>query len=928
MAAPAWRFLSIRWRIIMVASLVLVVTAGIFSWQQQLSLKHQFAQDQSAYRDRARDMAGRLFLLQANQMQVLGRMLSDLPSVREAMLAHDQARLEHVVGALWPELNLGQGLAAVAFFDARQRPLATWGEIANPRTLALRAQDAMVREAPMSWLECGAGCAYQTVLPIVHEGRDLGSVAIVSGLENIILDLRRLSGAEVAVLTGPRRGGAWPLADMQVLSASGGEKVQVLVKMALAGRWSKDYFRTEQGGRIHHVMVFSVPVEGDKQSHLAVIADVTQQDNAIESAAQRNLAWGAAVLGVAMLLLFALLRPAMGRIRQISLSLPLLGQEQYQEVREACDTQRRFWLRDEIDDLNQLFLELADRLEYLRAEARRHADSLSAQASQLERERDFVSGLLDTAPVLIVTIAADGRVRLANVQAVMSCGQPASQIMGRQFSELFMEEWQRPSHDELMVRMEAGAIVHEEGTIQRPDGQTRAIVWFYSCLAQEGQTQTYLAVGLDVTEHRLAERRLSLLSDHDSVTGLLNRRAFKHALDELLHLGGHGVLLVCDIDEFKSVNEMGGHELGDAVLMECAHHIQTLVPPPRHVARLGGDDFALVFPDLDAADAIVMARALNQAFLHSMGRMEGVSSRHMSASIGVVAYPEHGTSSDLLLANAEIALTQAQAKGHGSWHLYSSDDPYREVAGRRAHWRSEVEQALDEKRLVQHFQPIQHIESGHISHYEALLRLKSRDGTLVPPGLFIDVAESTGLIRRIDRWVIDATVAFASAHPDIKVALNLSSRSFDDDVAFETMQAALARHGVDGGQLLIEITETAALANFSSATRVMAKLRGLGCAFGLDDFGVGYSSFQYLKELPVDFVKIDGSFIKGLTLNADDVVFVKALNDAVKGYGKTTVAEFVEDAATLDILRQIGVDYAQGYLIGRPGPELLQPAAS
>jgi EAL domain-containing protein (putative c-di-GMP-specific phosphodiesterase class I) len=189
------------------------------------------------------------------------------------------------------------------------------------------------------------------------------------------------------------------------------------------------------------------------------------------------------------------------------------------------------------------------------------------------------------------------------------------------------------------------------------------------------------------------------------------------------------------------------------------------------------------------------------------------------------------------------------------------------------------------------------------------------------------VAESTGLIRRIDRWVIEAVVAFvARQEAEVKVALNLSSRSFDDDVAYETMKTALEKHGVSGSRLLLEITETAALANFSSATRIMAQLRGLGCAFGLDDCGVGYSSFQYLKELPVDFVKIDGSFIKGLLLNQDDVVFVKALNDAVQGFGKYTIAEFVEDEATLAILRDIGVDYAQGYLIGRPAPELLNAA--
>jgi diguanylate cyclase (GGDEF)-like protein len=428
------------------------------------------------------------------------------------------------------------------------------------------------------------------------------------------------------------------------------------------------------------------------------------------------------------------------------------------------------------------------------------------------------------------------------------------------------------------------------------------------------------------------ERNLRLLSEHDSVTGLFNRRAFKRELDSLLASNARGMLMLFDIDEFKAVNESGGHEAGDFVLAECARHIHSLQPHPRLAARLGADDFALVLTDISPAEAIVLARGLN----HGLASVSPIASpdakrensmvtyARITSCVGLVMFPEHGGNADTLLANAEIALSQARAKGHGSWHLYTLDDPYREAAGRRAYWREQVERGLDEAGFVMHFQPIQHIVSGHIGHYEALIRLHGADGKLIPPGMFIDVAESTGLIRRIDRWVIDTVVAFVAAQaPDIKVALNLSSRSFDDDVAFETMQAALARHNVAGNRLLLEITETAALANLSSAIRIMGKLRGLGCAFGLDDFGVGYSSFQYLKEMPFDFVKIDGSFVKGLTLRPDDVVFVKALNDAVKGYGKSTIAEFVEDEATLNILRDIGVDYAQGYLIGRPSPKLL-----
>lgn len=917
-------FLSVRLKVLLLAGLSLAVITAAFTWLVLHQLDERQQTTQAEHRLRSVELLGRLFQQQSARLQSLGTLVSDLPGVRQSLRKGDHGMLGEVFDPFWSDLNLTHGLDRVAFVAPDGIILGEWGAAdasGYTKRLSLEAGRA---EAPTYWLECNQRCQYITAVPLVDHGLFVGTVVLATGLQDLVLDFRRLSGAELGVVDFHNPGTGIG----QIISVSGGAAYEELLKNLSPREVGEDFFKVHRGLRHYRLFRFKAPVQGASDIHFFAMGDVTAEYLEMESAIRTSLGLGALFLILSLGLLYAMLRPTMNRLHQAINALPLLGEERYEEARSAFKQdigEKRY--RDEVDSLADLTFALANTLEGLHALSRQHTASLQAQAEQLEKERDFVAGLLDTAPVLILTYGRDGRIRLANVHAVRTSGYQAGELAGRSYLELFMVGQQRDHHRGLMNRLVSGDVFHSESSFIRPDGVERDVVWFHSSLEDKEGERAYLSVGLDVTDYRQVERSLMLLAEHDSVTGLYNRRAFKRELDTFLANGMHGVLILCDIDEFKSVNEAGGHETGDRVLVEFARHIDNLHPKPALAARLGGDDFALVFPDMNTAEAIVLARGLNQVVAYAGGDPENGAKSRLSASVGIVLFNESGITADSLLANGEIALAQARAKGHGSWHLYSGDDPYREVAGRRAHWRAEVEQALDEHRLVMHYQPILHITSGHVGHYEALLRLKSRDGTLIAPGLFIDVAESTGLIRRIDRWVIEAVVAFvAEQEADIKVALNLSSRSFDDDVAFETMKASLEKHGVSGSRLLLEITETAALANFSSATRIMAQLRGLGCAFGLDDFGVGYSSFQYLKELPVDFVKIDGSFIKGLLLNQDDVVFVKALNDAVQGFGKYTIAEFVEDEATLAILRDIGVDYAQGYLIGRPAPELLNTA--
>lgn len=918
---------GLRWQVILLATLVLALMAGAFAWQQHLRLTRDFDAQRVATGQRQNDLLRQLFADESARLQTLSGLLAHVPDLRRGLLMGGQAEVQAAFEAQWSELNLGTSLELARFFDHTGRRLAAWGVEIDAAGLERLALQAGRQELPVQWLSCSSQCVYFSAVPIVERGRYVGSIVLGSGLQDLILAFRRLAGAELAVISPLSAEGRAHLPALRgyLVSVSGDPRYAgILQRLTAADRVAGEYQSISQD-RHYRIRVLPSPLP-DSPAEFVVIEDVTQQIAGIRAAVKGNVIWGGSVLILAILLLYLILMPIMRRFRRMTQALPLLGEGRYGELRAALPSPAGP-IRDEIDELGRVANRLANTLEYLDGLTRRQVEQLAHQAEALQRERDFITGLLDTAPALIVTHAADGHIQLANAHAIRASGRDTQDLNRLGFIEGFFSLDQHASLRALLEGLKPGEIRHSEGHFQRPDGSEREVVWFHSLYAstpEVGDTRR-LSVGLDVTAHKQAERRLSMLLDHDAVTGLLSRSAFQRELDMLLKSAhGNGALFICDIDEFRAVNEVSGHERGDAMLALFALKATTHEPLPTLAARLAGDEFAFYYTGMSVAEAIVVARQLNQSLV-GIGPGLGLPKHSFTSCVGIAFTQDTLLHADGLIANAESALTQARRKGEGNWHLYSPHDPYQADKGRRVYWSDELERALAEKRLALHFQPILDLKTRLVSHWEALIRLHGSDGSVVMPGQFMGVAEATGLVRRLDRWVIaeaTRTVRHALHAPGIRLALNLSGRSLDDDETLETLRHCLAQQGISGDRFILEITETAALADIKSAARLMARYRELGCAFSLDDFGVGYTSFQYLKELPVDSVKIDGSFVVGLKRNRDDQVFVKALTDAVHGFGKKVVAEFVEDGETLDILQAYGVDYAQGYYIGRPSSKL------
>lgn len=426
-----------------------------------------------------------------------------------------------------------------------------------------------------------------------------------------------------------------------------------------------------------------------------------------------------------------------------------------------------------------------------------------------------------------------------------------------------------------------------------------------------------------------AEARLRYMVDHDPLTGLLNRRAYERILTEHLARGeryGHeGAVLMLDLDEFKQVNDTLGHSAGDDLIVRVGTALAERLRSTDTVARLGGDEFAILLPKGQRGEAEQVAASLLETIrAERSARGPKGRARPISASVGVAPLAGlNGVTAEEALINADLAMYDAKEGGRNRFETYGGSNSKAGIEA-RLEWVERIRTSLEEDRLTLHAQPVVHAASGETTQLELLVRMIGSDEELIMPASFLPVAERFGLIGDIDRWVVTRAIQMLGEqgqlgrHP--KVEINLSGYSLGDPDLAEHIDLELRSAEVDPTQLIFEVTETAAIGNIQAAQYFAEQLAGLGCRFALDDFGAGFGSFYYLKHLPFDYIKIDGEFVRHLVNDETDRLVVKAVVELARGLGKRTIAEFVGDEATVIALRQLGVDYLQGYHLGKPAP--------
>jgi diguanylate cyclase (GGDEF)-like protein len=553
------------------------------------------------------------------------------------------------------------------------------------------------------------------------------------------------------------------------------------------------------------------------------------------------------------------------------------------------------------------------------------------------RTRALLQQLYGHADYCVLLLGPGGEIVWENAAAGRHPAAEFESLRGRLFGELLELDPRRYESLMRLNRLLAGELktLQHEAEWHSRRGEEHVFEWRHTRVAAgptgSDDEAVCLTIGFEVTSQKCEERRLISLADRDPLTGLYNRRRFEDSFEKVLARASryqHGVaLLYFDIDNFKLINDLSGHKVGDEIIQKVAQVLKQSIRASDLPVRQGGDEFAVVMEEVDID-------TVNAAVQHFSERLSSVRFRRndrlnsISCSIGVALYPEHGSTMGQLMANADMAMYRAKAESRSrtNWVLYDASFTDLDMLSEQMKWKERLQTALREERLLLFYQPIMQLKDGRVTHCEALMRMIGEDGHLVMPGEFIVHAERTGLINELDRRGVDIALMHMSQlrvqGRKPRVSVNVSTKTLQAGGFYEFLKQRLEYSNVPGELLTIEITETAAIDGIDKMGDLLHRISSLGCRFSLDDFGAGFSSWLNLRKLPINFLKIDGSFVRHVTESPDDPLFVRAINEVSQGLHIKTVAECVEDVRTLETLRSLGVDYVQGFLVGRPTERL------
>jgi diguanylate cyclase (GGDEF)-like protein/PAS domain S-box-containing protein len=556
------------------------------------------------------------------------------------------------------------------------------------------------------------------------------------------------------------------------------------------------------------------------------------------------------------------------------------------------------------------------------------AGSLHDSRAELRESEQRFRALVHHASDVFTVISADAVIRFQSPAIRQVLGYPPEEIIGRSFLDL-VEPDDRDTASELFERCRGrpGSPTVAEVRM-RPLGDEQAPRRFEMTATDLLRDPTVGGLVLnyrDVTERALYEERLSQQAFHDALTGLPNRALFQDRLDQALRQRGQNVgLLFVDLDHFKVVNDSLGHEAGDQLLREVAQRLAGCLRDGDTLARLGGDEFTVLMPDLaDPNDAELVATRIERR-LEPPFELPG-QSVFVTASIGIATGAAQHDRSEALLRDADAAMYEAKARGRSGHAVFDPTMHARAVA--RLAIETDLRKAIDHDQLELHYQPIMWLDGRQIVGLEALVRWRRPDGSLVPPGEFIPIAEETGLIRSIGRWVLhEACRQLARWRAELpqaaalSMSVNVSARQLQDASIVEDVESALRETGVDPGSLILELTESAVVENIEGAAATLQKLKWMSVQLAMDDFGTGYSSLSSLSRLPLDILKIDQSFVAQLDQDAEGRAIVYAIVSLATALGVRVTGEGIETASQLATLLELDCDHGQGFLLARPAP--------
>lgn len=933
------RYLSLLWKAILSISCATFIASGTIVLLGKLTLEKKYEQDRARiHRSYGQAFKGILSGIKSERVDLSWL----IPTLLDPSIPRVKAlnAISKLLDKNWFQIELVSDIESAYLFTKEGKLVDSWGNNEFANQFKAELEFVARNESPFDNIVCVDDCIHFHASPFLHNGDFIGIFIFGINLADTVLQMKNITGSNVGILTHISKPSKKKLLQIKPWSVNILALTELDKNSALLQEFSIRYpsglpkaaTKFESNGKMYELI--SLPFYDNNNTSLLIIEDISESFKALTNATALYALGGLLSLVLSGGLLTILLIKPSRRLKNVVNLLPLIARKQYALVTSELTHKKQSLFRDEIDVLESAAHELIDTLKELDEQVIQRTLRLSDQALELQNEKNFIDKILDTTQVIILTIDSAGIISSTNKYAEQLIGYQENELIGKKFTDLFMTE-------EISEFIQASKIYlvekrkktfQFECPIHTVEGSELYISWFLSPLvvdeSNSNKIPDTLVVGLDLTERKRSENQLTWLAEHDPLTSLYNRRKFEKELDQAIAIATRynhsSAIIFFDIDQFKYVNDSSGHQIGDELLNKVAEKLQQTTRKSDVVARFGGDEFIILAPNITQRHAEDLVQKLCSE-MTTVVVTDGNEQHRVSISAGLLMFPEQNCSAQDLLASVDIAMYRAKEQGRGGWSLANNEDINRLEIRKRVTWKTKIENALENNLLVLFYQPIMSIADNKIEHYECLVRMIDPSGEIISPSMFIETAEKTGLVLQLNQRILE--LAFIKQAElikqgfNIKLSINLSGEMLSHRETFNIITTLLTTYQLDANNFIFEVTETQAVTSLQSAHDLITNIKSIGGSFALDDFGVGFSSMNYLKKLPVNYLKIDGSFIKNIANSYEDKLFVNAIKSVGQGMGIKTIAEFVENKSILEVLATMGVDYAQGYYIGKPMPD-------
>lgn len=935
-------FVSLKWKVLIVTCLLFlslfigraISTYLFFENRYEIESQKQFIRHKQITDVTLTDIY--------TQLQSLASSVTSIAGVSAALIQNDPKKsgreLEVFLDEYWWKLQLENDITTIALYNKNNDPLTILGDFEFPSELIELTNQT---EQPQHSINCYRNCFIYSSSPLLVDGEHVGAALYGTSLSNFILNFKNITEQNIAILykdaiANNKQSYIKPWQG-NLLAITNRDTLPEVLHFSAAHFDMSDFFENpksiEYGEKIYELSSLLLTIsENDTPAFIVIIRDITDEIKSARDQFINGIIYDACGLIALAICLLALLWRPMNRLRTIATYMPLLASNAFQLVRTSLrnSSNRKGSVLDESDTLSRHAIELANKLESMQSQISERTADLETNEIELKKEKDFITGLLNTAHAVIITHDHTGTITLVNRHTCLTTGYTKEELIGSKLSILFPTQTLPGDFirhvDDLLTGIEP--TFHHETDISCKNGKALFMSWYHSTVPnKDDDNNQILTIALDISERKKAEDHLGWLASHDTLTSLFNRRRFNEELDQTLaycqRYHHQSALMFIDLDKFKDVNDTSGHHVGDMLLKRVSETLKHATRDTDVVARFGGDEFSILLSEINREETENIARRICKDI--SDIQVSGDQQTHQgSCSIGIVLFPvEDSNSAPDILANADLAMYSSKHKGRNNWCFYDESLLSKDEAKERIYWDQLVKTSLENQKITLYFQPIMKIKQRSISHYECLLRI-IEDGKILPPTQFIHAAEESGLITQVDEHIIDLAFQYKRSleinNIRATLSINLSGVSFQSSNLTHHIFSCVEEYNINTHEIIFEITETAAVADTHASNLVMQKLKKRGFLFALDDFGAGFSSLYYLKQFPIDFIKIDGAFIKNISTDIEDQILVKTVIDAANAFDMQTIAEFVEDKDTLLLLESMRINYAQGYYIDKPKP--------